>query len=174
MQIPKQYMSNWVGYWSYVADHMTQTWDLALRDIEKRKYSPTKMMSDVAGSWMVAATGWCLPAHVDGKPDVLLFVIPATAEAAPAKTVPVFAARCPKGDPEIVLIDGPTAGADEKKIGEKQYFAHWSKRKHFVAVGLKDLAEPNATPPKTIAKGTYRSLVRVGDEPIAFIYIEVS
>ncbi len=175
MEIPRQYMSNWVGYWSYVADHVTQTWDLAIRDIEKRKYSPAKMMSDVAGSWMVAATGWSLPWQLDTRPAFLLFVLPRTAESAPAKDVPFFAARCPKGEPQVVIIDGPTVDPNtHTDIAKDQYAVRFSKKKHFVSVGLKKLYDPNGNPLKPLKEGTYRSLIRVGDEVIAFVYIEVS
>ncbi len=174
MEIPNQFVSQFVGYWSYVSDHAMRTWQNAAEDIEHRRYSPTKLMSDVAGWWNVAALGWWTAlGNLDGRPRVVLFVIRPDTQAA-GKTIPVLATTMPDGDPQLVWLAGPAAeGRHVKALTKDNIKLRWSKEKALIRIDLVDLADPSVKPPITLQPGIYQALIRVGEVPVANVDVEV-
>src|SRR5262245_28036537 len=104
MRVPRDYVSQWFGYWSSVADRSFTNCQRAYGDLETRTYGVDKLLSDVIDLWSYSAlAGWAALWGGDRRPPTL-FILLARGDRTATAQLPVFKPSLPAVKPEVAFL----------------------------------------------------------------------
>jgi hypothetical protein len=170
MRYANPWLSGWIGYYGRMSERTAQRLGMISRDVERRRYSPTKLMSDVLDFWMQGTLDWCtaLKGSEQGVATVFFDLRPDT--EGDAQLVPIDLYRNPKPKrPKIAWLHSEVSGSG-KPIEPSNVQASLVDDGCALAIDLIQLAEPK----KPLALGTYQLLVHLDGQPLAHVLISVA
>lgn len=168
MRVPRDYVSQWFGFWSSVADRSFTSWQRASEEIEERTYGVDELLSDVIDLWSYGAiAGWAAMWGGDRRLPTLFFSLAKDDRSATdsilKQVLPVFKPSLPAVEPTVAFLRRIDRGKEE--IAIENCYAKLEENELVVRLqGLPDELEP----------AVYEGLVHVGNVPLAHLYIHVT
>ena len=116
MQVPRTWVSEWLGYWNAISERSLEQWRKISDDVTKREYGPTQLMSDSIEFWNAAMLDWWSVVPDPTQLVPTLFINLDGGDSGPAtvtRTVPIYRLRVPTGAPEWAYLR-PIEGAGDR------------------------------------------------------------
>ena len=170
---PDNYLTDMFAYYSELGEVAMRRWRKATREIGKRRYTPTKLISDVLASWIDGTRSVWEAWGATGGLRHILFVIDQRTEADRKKVVPMYVPGSvePELTELIATLDSSNLPCDKVLRAGEDVCVKTNGPRDCLTVALVGLSELPAK--GKLASGVYEGLVHVEEKPLAVVHIVV-
>jgi hypothetical protein len=168
----QDYWKDWVGFWGYVITSASEKFFTATVQLEKEEYGPENLFSDVFAYWNNLGSAYTTLLKGSYHHEPIVFVLDEHDECSGPKYIKIFAPSLPNTAPSSIWVEAVQSVMDDAKHPwarltwrniEVGFEGDDRTRVYVKLVAIK----------KPLAPGTYRTVVRMGEVPIAEVLIVV-